>query len=339
MKIIKSIFKKIISIKDIIIKIIENIFGNYVTYHFRPKFSTDVNLTADTLKGYPKVSIIIQGPLLKDNKFTLNTIQIYKKIFKDYQIILSTWEDEALDYLAEIKKEGIEIVLNKKPDYPGIQNINFQIVSTLNAIKKAQELGAEYILKTRTDLRIYNPNSIEFLVNLLKAFPAGENTKQKKRLAFPGLNTFKYRPYSVTDLVMFGQTDDIFDYWDVALDNKKPPINDKLIIDWAKARLGEIYLSTNYLEKLGQVLNWTIADSWQIYALHFCIFDTQSLDLYWHKYARNKEYRRLEYKKMKNDKELTHSEWLNLYIGLNNKQNIPEDILNDDFTKKINTFI
>ncbi len=335
MKIAKSFAKKILNYKDLIISAVENVLSSYITYHLKPKFSLNYNLQADTLKSYSKVAIIIQGPLLKRDNFTLNTVKIYKKIFSNYQIILSTWEDEDKNYIDEFKKENIEIILNKKPTYPGIANINYQITSTKSAIKKSEELKMNYILKTRTDTRIYNQNSIEFLINLLETFPINLITNQTKRIAFPSLNTYKYRPYSVTDLVMFGTINDIIKYWDIELDTRKNVEVSKIIGEWSQSKFAEVYLSANYLKKIGKELQWTLADSWQTYAENFCVFNSQDIDLYWHKYFRTHEHRRLNYNEMRNDRELTFSEWLNLYSGVNNKKNIPEYVLKSRFTEII----
>ncbi|MCF6276332.1 MAG: WavE lipopolysaccharide synthesis family protein [Candidatus Magasanikbacteria bacterium] len=327
--------EKFKSCKNRIVLRLKHFFCGYITFHIRPKNSSDINIWHDSLVNYSKVAIIIQGPLLKKNNFTLETVRLYKKIFNKYAIILSTWEDEDVDYINEIKKEGIVVLLNKKPDYSGISHINYQIVSTSNAIAKAQEIGVEYILKTRTDLRIYNPNSIEFLVNFISLFPVDPLYKQKKRIAGISLNTFKYRPYSISDMVLFGCVDDMVDYWGCGLDMRKDFANHEKIGDWSRARLCEVYLSANYLETKGRKLKWTIEDSWSMFANYFCIFDQQSLDIYWHKYARNLEYRRLEYKNLKNSQELTFSEWLNMFYNLNNKKNIPEYILSQKFKEKI----
>jgi len=82
--------------------------------------------------------------------------------------------------LDKFTDENINVVLSKKPDYPGVSNVNFQIVSSSTGIVKAKELGAEYCLKTRTDQRMYAPNIKEFLINLLKTFPVNKEYKQKR---------------------------------------------------------------------------------------------------------------------------------------------------------------
>ncbi len=312
------------------LNLIEYISNKYFTYHLRPKLASENNSVADSLIVHPKVLIIIQGPLLRKDQFTLETIRLYKKIYSNCKILLSTWDDEDPEYLRKIRCENIEIILNMKPPRPGIANINYQVTSTLSATKRAKELDFDFILKTRTDLRIYNPNAIDFLVNLIKVFPS-DNPRQKMRLAFPSLNTFKYRPYSLTDQVMFGRTDDVIKYWEIDQDIREIYPPNKTVGDWSKARLAEVYLSANYLENIGHEMSWTIADSWYCYSKFFCIFDSQSIDIYWHKYAREREYRRLEYKVIRNDQEMSFLEWINIYANLNNKKSTSEHILNTYF--------
>jgi len=321
--------------KYVLSDMLEKVLGGYLTFHLRSKFHSDIEMVSDTLKTYPKVAIIIQGPILRKDNFTLNTVRLYKRMFKNYPLILSTWEDEDAGCIAEFENENIEIILNKKPAYPGIANVNLQIGSTFSAVQNAEKKGVDYILKTRTDTRLYNQNAIEFLVNLLRVFPSMENSQQNGRIAFPSLNTFKYRPYSLTDLVMFGTTGEVTRYWTINMSDQRQGPASAQVGDWSKAQLAEVYLTTNYLEKVGKKLSWTIADSWKAYAEHFCVFDSQSIDLYWHKYARRREYRRLTYAEMKNDQELTFAEWLNVFSNLENKKIIPEHILQTGFAEKI----
>ena len=59
---------------------------NLLTIHKRPLLSDSVNTWSDKLQYYPKFSIVIQGPLVTEQDFTLNTVRIYKKHFKNCQI-------------------------------------------------------------------------------------------------------------------------------------------------------------------------------------------------------------------------------------------------------------
>ena len=88
------------------------------------------------------------------------------------------------------------IIKNKKPANFGIDNVNLHYVTSSAGMLAAQELGAEYALKTRTDQRIYHPSLDAYLFSLMEAFPlSGKIQKQRKRLIAISLNTFKYRMY------------------------------------------------------------------------------------------------------------------------------------------------
>ena len=62
-----------------------------------------------------KFAIIIQGPIENEDEFTLETVKIYKKIFPNTKIILSTWNTEKQSIIDKFKRENIEIILNEIP--------------------------------------------------------------------------------------------------------------------------------------------------------------------------------------------------------------------------------
>lgn len=285
----------------------------FFTFHLRPKMAKQIGSVSDKLNHYPKVAIVIQGPIIYDQNFTLETIKIYKKLFPFTIIILSTWIYEDAKYVEKLKMEGIEVLLNVVPEEKGVQNINYQIVSSFNGINKAKELGAEYVMKTRTDIRIYEKNSIEFLLNILNYFPVKGGFKQNKRIIGLSLNSFKYRLYGLSDINLFGEINDMLLYWSTALDKNGSAF------EQMKVGLCEVYLAIQFLKKVGKNIDWTLKDSWQAYADNFCIVDKQSLDVYWYKYARMKEYRYVRYGAARNDQEITFTEWFNIYTNLTNK--------------------
>ena len=306
----------------------------YLTYHSRPKFSKDISTWSDILKKMPRFAIVIQGPIDKENDFTLETVRIYKKHFKNAIIILSTWENENKEYLVNFEKEEIFILLNKLPEYVGEKNINLQIVSSFTGMQKARELKAEYAMKTRTDQRIYSLSVYEFLYNMIKAFPLKYKNEQKERLVGISINTFKYRLYNVSDMGMFGNIDDMLLYWGVELDNRGPEsfppyVPCRTLLELAKLRVAESYLETEFFKKINRNFDFTLKDSWKAYAEHFIIVDKESLDLFWKKYG-NKEYRWLAYVP-KAYQELSFKEWFNLYSNISNKEKIPENVLDIDF--------
>ncbi len=297
-------------------RIMERVRKQWVTIHRRSMYAKDYFLTSDPdpLTDPKKMAIILQGPLARASNFTLETVKLYKKIFPQTFIIVSTWDDENAKDITLLRNEGADVLLNKKPSYPGPYNVNLQIISTRQGMKRANEIGVDYIIKSRTDHRIYAPNSKRFLINLIKTFPLTHNyTLQKQRLAtlcYGG--TFKYRLYNISDIFMFGGREDMLLYWDVPLVTQ-PPI-EPVAGGWGS------YLFTEYLKRIGRTLRNTLEDSWDTYTDHIVTVDHPSLDIYWYKPRRNQEYTRREYHT--NENRLVYfSEWLNMYC----KKNRTED--------------
>ena len=168
-----------------------------------------VGTWSDPLLAIPTIALVLQGPLVLDNNFTLETIRLYKKHFTQSMIIVSTWEGENADYLTKIKAEGVELILNAKPAIAGIGNLNLQIVSSYNGIMRAKERGAAYVYKTRCDQRMYGVNINEFLHNLITQFPLKKPGLQKQRIIASSFSTLKYVPYLITDMFLFGHIDDM----------------------------------------------------------------------------------------------------------------------------------
>lgn len=314
----------------------------FFTYHQRPRSAQNVNTWSAQVE-IPTFALIIQGPLIKDNNFTLESVRIYKKNCNNTAIILSTWDDEDKEYIQEFVNEDIIVLLNRKPANPGQQHINYQIVSSYEGVKKAKEVGATFAIKTRTDQRFYATSVPEYIYNVLSAYPVGASyrTCQKGRIIGISLNTFKYRLYGLSDMVVGGFIEDLLAYWGCSLDERPAGFNDtKLYPNMdlktaANLKVCEVYLSANFCTNLGRELKWNLEDSWSVFADHFCILDKESLDLYWHKYARNSEHRYLSYDSIKTNQELGHREWLNLYKGIQNKRIFPEFTLSLKLGDKI----
>lgn len=314
---LKSLLKKIFSL-------FERPLPFFVTFHMRPKKASRVGISPDVLIApLPKIAIVMQGPILYTEDFTLETLRLYKKMFPGALLILSTWDYEDAAYIETIQKEIPNILLNPVPEKKGVQNINFQIASSFAGINFAKQKGAEFVLKTRTDQRIYAPRALEFFLQILKMFPAADGYNQKHRLVACSLNSFKYRRYGISDMNLFGYVDDMQSFWGVELDENgsgfkgvQPPIS-------------EAYLVTYFLKKIGREVMWTLEDSWEAVAEHFCIVDATSIDLYWYKYARMKEYRYQFYDGFRNDEELSFKEWLFLYSDKERRKDIPARTLKD----------
>ena len=302
---------------------------NYFTFHSRPKYSKDVS---DKFIDSPafensksSIAIVIQGPLLTDGDFTLETIKLYIKNFPKHKLILSTWSDSDSMPIEAIKKLGIEVVMNEKPKNGGIANINFQIVSAAGGINRAKEMGCEYALKTRTDQRIYSSQAISLCYLFLKKFPITGEYNQNERIVAFNLNTFKYRPYSISDMINFGHINDMLKYWCVEQDarTQEELIETNTLLDWSKQNLAEVYFVTSFLKNINKKMFWTLEDSWKVMSENFCILNINEIDLYWRKYT-NKEFRHQDYKTL-NSSQFNFSDWL-IYQD-HFPENIPEKII------------
>lgn len=272
----------------------------------------------------PSLCIVIQGPIVKENDFTLETCKIYKKIFNNSEtIILSTWDTEDKKYLKNFEAIGVKVLLSKAPDFAGRANLNYQILSTMKGLEEGEKLGCEYAIKTRTDQRFYSTNLSRDLFNLLKIYPPSPNYNMHSRLVALSFNSFKYRYYGISDMFLFGNTQDMLKYWNSPLDTKKyeeyKTIKQK---DLWQQYCSETYIASHFLKNIGVTPEYTLKHTWKIYKDLFIFIDKEILDMYWPKYTNLDSRWRLFRPNML--EEMRHSDWLNLY--LNDDFFIKEDI-------------
>lgn len=272
----------------------------------------------------PSLCIVIQGPIVKENDFTLETCKIYKKIFNNSEtIILSTWDTEDKKYLKNFESIGVKVLLSKAPDFAGRANLNYQILSTMKGLEEGEKLGCEYAIKTRTDQRFYSTNLSRDLFNLLKIYPPSPNYNMHSRLVALSFNSFKYRYYGISDMFLFGNTQDMLKYWNSPLVTKKyeeyKTIKQK---DLWQQYCSETYIALHFLKNIGVTPEYTLKHTWKIYKDLFIFIDKEILDMYWPKYTNLNSRWRLFRPNML--EEMRHSDWLNLY--LNDDFFIKEDI-------------
>lgn len=291
-----------------VFKIIIQVFPIFLTFHIRPKFSKDFYHQSEIGACNPrKIGLIIQGPLVKSGAFTLESVRLYKKTFKQSVIVLSTWDDEDSRYLEKIKAEEIEIVLSQKPTKPGSFNKNYQIVSSYAGVSRARDLGVKYVLKTRSDQRMYARNIEEFLCNLLRTFSIPDGYSQKERMIGINFNTRKSEPYYLSDMFLFGHVDDMISFWTIPLEDDSAHLLQRCEI------IPEVYFTSHFLTRVGQTLEWTVEHSWRMFAKHFCVTDQATLDLYWFKNPASREHYGLFYKDEIPYELMNFRDWLNLY--------------------------
>ena len=294
-------------------EIIPLIYKNqFYYYNFLPVNSLDFSRESVPV-NLPKTAVILQGPILYDNNFTLETIKIYKRTFPSAELIISTWLTEDRMCLKNLAALGVYLVKSDKIDHHGRDNLNLQIISTRAGIRKARELGCKYVLKTRTDQRFYATNILQYLFDILKTFPVVKDAPLKSRLIACSFNTFKYRWYGISDMFLFGHIEDVEKYWNIPFDNAAP-------VEWSNCKnnyevferhRSETYIAQRFLEKIGWELKNSLADSYKLYAELFVFIDRDSLQMFWPKYS-NKSLR-WNFFDTNPMEEIKFADWLNLY--------------------------
>lgn len=332
MKLIKLILLKLIGIilkfsirrnPHDLLNIIVNIWSSenseYLTWKARPMFSFQLDSKSIKNDISPfSTALIIQGPIIKDDYFTLNTVMFYKNIFPKCHIILSTWDDyDCIEF-----EEFCTVIKSNKPDKPGMSNINYQLISTSNGLKKARELNCKYVLKTRTDQRIYSKDIDTYFKNLLKT-----NLYSGQKLIILNFNTFKFRLYTPSDMLMFGEIDEMMLFWSNLIYSEKSHKKLESQILNSKITCPESYLFLSFLIKKNEKIFWNLNHSIMLIVKYFIIVDKNTVDLFWPKYS-NEEDRWKNYKINSIHEEINFLEWL--YFN-NNPINIdaiiPENIV------------
>ena len=301
---------------------------NFVSYVIRPKKTN--NITIDSQKyNNSDTAIIIQGGLNGVLDFVSESIDLYLKLFSDSKIILSTWKDDLTNNFLSKYQNKIHIIINNKPAKI-FHNTDLQIISTYSAIEYAKNNNFKYCLKTRTDCRLHNSNSIKYFKNLLRIFPIDEKYKNlSSRIISCSIDTRKFRVYGLSDILLFGEIENMLKYFykepfEISL-NKNFGNYPCIIKDTAV--INEIFLCARYLKNSDINLEWSLSDWWKICGEIFCVVDPYSIDFFWYKYHWKYEQRFIQNYTSDNKQALTFSDWLNLYID--------KDFIFDETNKEV----
>lgn len=295
---------------------IEKALGEFVTLHTRPISTVDNWAMPDVEAQLGKVCFVLQGPIAEENDFTVETVALYRKIFPTVLVIVSTWQDSRRSVVERLRARGAVVVQSEKPVDAGPGNINLQIVSTRAGLEVAKAQGADYMLKTRTDIRIYAADFLIHACDLFDLFPLGEvaNLVQKRRLLSISAGN-KYLLNFVPDLNMFGHIGDMEKYWSAKEDMRgEAPVLRK-IQDMAKYGLSEAYLFNNYCTRLGLQNDFSLKGYWSILRDYFIVMDLFSADVYWMRHNRYRENKNIHYYGPNTYDNFGFKDWLRLYSG------------------------
>lgn len=255
--------------------------------------------------NYDSIGIILQGPVDHRNSFTFRICKLYLEMFPGAQVILSTWDNEDISEFSFFKKySNFYLIQNSIPVFPGISNINLQIESTFNAVKFAEKLGCEYLVKSRCDQGLLNSSALEVLLYYIGEWPG--------RIIVTSRNSFVFRLYGVSDMFQFGKTKEVKEFWSAPKDLREPSDvffrNDMTLYEYSNLNIVETYLGSSYLKILGTEPIFSLKQSLEFVRDRFVVIDDANLDLVWDKYSRNESpWKILQGKN--SFREFTHTDW------------------------------
>lgn len=293
-------------------ELVQNQTGHFLSAILRPVRAFDHGLVADGV--LPEgITIVMQGPILLESDFTLESLRLYTRMFPGVRLVLSTWDSDPVEAIAKLLPD-VHIVQNRRPDNPGPSNINMQIVSAREGIRFACEaLHSRFVLKTRTDMRLYNPNALLDMLALLDQFPCKSADPQRARLVVIS-DVVKYMHYAVPDKTMFGSASDMWTYWSLPLDERPAGAvpSQPTMRTYAQQRPAEVYLLRQYLQRVGWQEDGTLEDHFRVLRDLFVVYDRSAADLYWPKYAHQLEFRFKQYGHNQMLEEFGFNDWLRL---------------------------
>lgn len=243
-------------------------------------YCSNTRITGKLLEFEQDTALVIQGPIIRKQNFTLNTLKLYHKNFPELKLILSIWEEDWKEGEFEsLSNLNVEVVRAKKPETRGYQNVNLQLETSYAGIKRAKNMGYRYAFKTRTDMRFYSPDLLQLMFTYMEKFPLKRKKQQKERLViFPPRYDYYF---FIPDFFMFGNVDDMLNYWDSGRS-----FSDTYVGESAETMLGIRY--AEYIgERVPNSLDY-ISDYDRVIKEYFAIVEDKMLDYVWYKYFYNK---------------------------------------------------
>lgn len=259
----------------------------FVSHMLRRKYS-NLFTPLPMIENKENIAIIMQGPIISEEDFTLNTILFYKKYNPTCLIIVSTWTTENNDVIAKIKSTGAIVIQETPPANGGYGNINYQLISTKNGIQKALEYEVGYICKTRTDQRIEDPYAFIGMRHLIENYPSYNTGFFSSRLVVLATEYGSmFEPYYVSDFMFFGTASDMKKFLYIELDNRllfeRKKLTRKQLVE--TKGIAEIYIMKSIAEQDKQnKYDVSVKGYWDFVKDNLVLIDKPMIKLYWPKY-------------------------------------------------------
>lgn len=263
----------------------------------------------------PEFAVVMQGPLVLQDEYTEQTLALYRRLHPEIKLILSTWKGESQNVLNRLAQLGIHVVQSDPPAQRGMWNLNLQIISTMAGLRVAKSLGCSFAVKTRTDQRMLRPDFPSTFLGLAEAFSLKSTGIQNGRIQVASMNSYRFRPYSLSDMLVAGALQDLIVYWDLPLNDERrtPADYSGITLDrFIELRSPEYLLVENYSRRIGRNILNTLEDYHDLVKDSFLIIDQEMLDLTWAKSAWSLEYQDRNYLQKTASENWTFSSWIAL---------------------------
>ncbi|MFC4349507.1 hypothetical protein ACFO5Q_16760 [Kordiimonas lipolytica] len=203
------------------------------------------------------IGIVVQGKYVP--KYTKNVVEYYLQNCPSYFICLSCWVGDKeivaaeLNYLRNEKRLLIEF--SEYPKFSGYQNINYQIVSTLNGLVRLKEAGCNWAIKSRTDFMLIDIGAFEKHL-----------VQQNGRICGLETDDVRYNLFFVSDFLLSGNLEELILYFSCPLqyagNNREAGCaklqqaleNRDVYMRLEDSRIAERYLVSYYLKRKGYYL-------------------------------------------------------------------------------------
>ena len=238
--------------------------------------------------GLSSFAIVVQGKIREADSFEIESIYIYRKLFPQATIIVSTWVDSPADLVEKLRAAGVHVLLNDYPSYAGFGNFNLQMKTSREGLLLAKNLGFRFAIKVRSDQRITSIHAIDYMRAYLQKAPlTSGKTTQNSRLGFISLDSFAFRIYGLSDMLHFGDIDDLLTYWSGEEDSRVASELDLAgnLREYSESGICEVRLFSSFLASNSWNLQWTLEDYWNAVVECCIIIDSSSIDLFWPKYS------------------------------------------------------
>ena len=302
----------------------------HIFFQIKPKDTTEIPILGGLEQSY-SFAIVLQGSICTHDDMTYNTVKFYKQTYPYAVIIVSTWNDEPAENTTRLTEQGAIIVRSEKPAHNGYMNVNYQLTNSLAGVKKAKELGCEFVVKTRTDQRICKPFIFDAMLSSINMFPS-VSEKQRGRVITLGVcGGGMFIPYHTCDFLYLGYTEDLIQLFSSPLDQRKIDRGFQKNIGLTTRREcsvqmlpPEIYIMKHYcMDFLGFCCEDTVESYWYVVKNYLICYGMKDVDLMWDKYngLSDMNFYTSEYFGKHDSPERLSTmcfdffNWLNLYMG------------------------